>query len=65
MSGKRWKYGGQTACGLCGQDIEYEGRGKWHDRGGELVCHSFRDRQGELVEPPKGTKHKPHPNDTP
>lgn len=52
------KYGERAACVICDQDIEYIGRGKWHDRGGNLECPPYRNRDGEIVQP-DGERHKP------
>lgn len=49
------KYGEQTACKYCQQDIEWQGRAHgWTDRGGNRGCCPFI-KAGEVVKPK--TKH--------
>lgn len=55
----RLTYGTQAACRVCNQDIEYHGIYGWIDRGGNRLCVAYRQRDGEIVQPRKGTKHKP------
>ena len=50
------KYGEQTTCKYCGQDIENHGRRQWIDRGGNRKCCAF-EKNGEIVMPK--TKHAP------
>lgn len=53
------KYGEQTSCRLCGQDIEWHGRKHgWVDRGGNRGCVPYSEH-GEIITPPKNAKHKP------
>jgi hypothetical protein len=53
------KYGDREACGCCGQDIEWHGRAHgWIDRGGNRSCVA-RVERGEVIQPPKGAKHRP------
>lgn len=56
----RLKYGKIAACKTCVQDIQWFGRaGGWRDRGGNRECVPYIEK-GEVIQPPKGTKHKPY-----
>lgn len=61
MATKR-QHGECASCKICGQDIQWLGRAHgWRDRGGNRECVAF-EQKGEIVRPPKGTKHKPYAN---
>lgn len=48
----------QTACAVCGQDIEGQvGGDEWRDRGNGTECLPYRNREGESVTPTG--KHRP------
>ena len=52
------KFGEQTSCHRCGQDIEFHGREHgWIDRGGNRKCPAYI-KAGEVVKP-NGLKHGP------
>jgi len=54
----RRKFGDQDACSRCGHDVEWWGQKKgWVDRGSGNLCLPYRDRSGEVVHPPKGSRH--------
>ena len=51
------KYGEQTSCRYCGQDIEFHGKKiGWIDRGANRGCCAYI-KNGEIVRPK--TKHAP------
>jgi hypothetical protein len=60
--------GDQTACKICGQDIEYHGAdgkpkpGDWIDRGGNSTCGTFAgyDENGVTQRRAEGQKHEPY-----
>jgi hypothetical protein len=55
---ERRKFGDQTGCAICGQDIEWHGKATgWIDRGSGRDCLPYTNRDGEIVKPT--TKHKP------
>lgn len=58
----RRRYGEQTCCTLCEQDIEWHGkRHGWIDRGGSRSCVPY-ECKGEIITPPAKAKHKPEAN---
>ena len=56
----RTKYGEQAACERCGQDIEFIGNRRWHDRGGNTHCPPYRVKGGEVIDPKGRYAHRPH-----
>lgn len=57
------EYGDQSACGVCGGDIEYHGEAGWLDRGGNSYCdtsgHSGGHDQDGIPIPLPHEKHTP------
>ena len=55
--------GTRASCGLCGQDIEWNGD-VWWDRGGNTTCVPY-EKDGGIVIPSPNSKHYPYevPND--
>ena len=52
------KFGEQSSCHRCGQDIEFHGREHgWIDRGANRECPAYI-KGGEVIKP-KGLKHSP------
>lgn len=53
------KLGDHMACATCGSDIEYQGGGRWVDRGGGTSHHwdGRRDQDGIPLPTPRGRHH--------
>lgn len=57
-SGRIYDYGDRDVCRHCGHDIEYQGEGRWADRGNGVRCLPYEDREkNEIVTP--STTHEP------
>lgn len=55
----RRRFGDMAGCAICGQDIQWFGRGGgWRDRGNNRECVPYQHK-GEIVQPKPGQKHKP------
>ena len=55
----RYTYGERACCRLCGQDIEYHGRGVWLDRGSDRLCQLVPDEVAGWIRPKRKVRHKP------
>lgn len=55
----RYTYGERACCKICGQDIEYHGRGAWLDRGGARLCQLVHDEVAGWIRPKRKTRHMP------